>query len=149
MGEYSRRAGGLVAARASRESLAQRRSEVRISDRRASRFDTSDGSIQVHGPPQAPMSLLSAPSVGLRHLGLVATLALSCAACTDGPVAPRDLAASGRIDSVVTPAANVLSRWVFSTISGADSVWVEFAGTTDALQRSPAVSECGMIDAWI
>ena len=66
-------------------------------------------------------------------------MVLACASCTDGPVAPPELVALGRIDSLVTPATNVLSRWVFATISDADSAWVEFVGTSDAMQRSPAV----------
>lgn len=80
----------------------------------------------------------SARSNTLLRFAVFASVALAASSCTD-PVSPRAPVVAGRIDSLATPPTNILSRWVFATITGADSAWVEVTGTNDALQRSPAV----------
>lgn len=66
-------------------------------------------------------------------------LAVLAASCVDGAVSPRQVAGFVRIDSVVAVPGNVLARHVHATISGADSAWLEFTGTTDPSARTPAV----------
>lgn len=79
------------------------------------------------------------PAFVCHRLLCSTVVALLVAGCGDGVVSLRDSLATVRVDSVTTPAGNVLVRRVFATLTRADSAWVEVTGSADPLQRTPSI----------